>query len=70
MTDNNKVSVITSREIINDSTTIPTTKAVHDYVNEKNYLQNLFPNTSEEDKKYFIIYDAWQNPVSMSKAFQ
>jgi hypothetical protein len=30
----------------------------------------VFPNKSAEERKYFIIYDAWENPVLMSKAFQ
>ena len=67
-----KISVKTNTKIENDATTVPTTKAVKDFV--EGFVNDptayVFPNKSAEERKYFIIYDAWQNPVLMSDDFQ
>lgn len=47
MTDNNKVSVITSSEIVDNSNTVPTTKAVYDFVElNKHDISHTFDNTN------------------------
>ena len=72
---NIKLSLNVSDEIKdsdNTVNTVPTTNAVKTYVDGmvNDPTAYVFPNLSAEDRKYFIIYDAWQNPVSMSDSFR
>lgn len=45
MTDNNKVSVITSNNIVNDPTTLPTTKAVFDEISDLERAMDAMEDT-------------------------
>ena len=55
---------------LDDSSNIPASSAVKSYV-DSNLLDPtvyLFPELSKEERKYYMIYDAWGNPAYMNFA--
>lgn len=71
----NEVSVNVSQKITNSEEnsedSLPTTKAVKDFV--KGHVNDptayVFHDVSPEDRKYYIIYDGYQNPTCFSEDF-
>jgi hypothetical protein len=51
---------------------IPTSNAVKRYVDSSlvDPTMYLFPDLPKEDREYYMIFDAWQNPVYISEKFK
>lgn len=68
----NAVSSLVGINNDNSANNVPTSNAVKSYVDSHiidptSYIFNDLPG---EDRKYYMIFDAWQNPVYISDAFK